>query len=175
MAGSEPDGGAGASGDAGSAGAAGVAGAAGAAGCAGGDTEPNGDVASAQELTDITDCDAKGFSFSGTADGSSDEDWYTLHAADVVGCSVDPNLAIQASQSTELCAYFLCDTGDTSVSCFGASTAAVTAMGDKGCCTEALSISPEVECSGTNDSVQVWIRVRTLSPACVGYKVQLHY
>jgi hypothetical protein len=163
---------AGAAGEAGAAASAASAGAA----CGPSDPEPNNDIASAHDLGGVTDCDSDGATMGGVLDGAGDRDWYTLHGDDKFGCKVDPAFTVQCTEPVTLCAYFLCDSGGTVVTCHGASAPAVSVMGDKGCCGDVLSMSPSLDCTSTNeDSAQVWLEVSTAAQACVGYSIQYHY
>jgi hypothetical protein len=167
---------AGTSGKAGAAGASGKAGTAGSAGCVDKDPEPNDTEATAFNLAGITDCDGTGASLTGTIDGASDTDWYSVYADDTFGCSVTPTFTQTSSETVTVCAYFLCDSGTTEVTCDSASQADSSPAGNSGCCSTASTFSPGVNCSGTSkDSTQISLVVKSTTNACLSYTIDYNY
>ncbi len=126
-------------------------------------------------LDSITDCDGTGGEVPGTLEGS-DKDWFSFHAEDQFGCQVNPEISLQANTGTLLCAYFLCDSGGDNLNCPTGSTVDTSPDGLSGCCTSTGSMKPDINCSGTDDSSQVYLLVYAPSnTACQPYTLGYHY
>jgi hypothetical protein len=126
-------------------------------------------------LDSITDCDGTGGELPGTLEGS-DKDWFSFHAKDQFGCQVNPEFSLQATTGTLLCAYFVCDSGGDNLNCPTGSTVDTSPDGLSGCCTSTGSMKPDINCSGTDDSSQVYVLVYAPSnTACQPYTLSYHY
>ena len=150
----------------------GTGGGTGGASCVDQGFEPNETSATATEVgPGITSCDSTGKKVFAKLDGSSDVDWYT-YAGKEVSCLVDP--AVTLDVNAWVCMYFVCP--GVSVSCKGSSTSSSSGPGP-GCCSSTggtLKASPD--CTGTNDSSQVYIRVDlSAKNECVPYSIDFHY
>ena len=170
----------GSSGSGGTAGSGGTSGSGGSGGtggpCVHKDQEPNDTEAVAESFAEISDCDGAGDYYYGTLEGSTDKDWFTFHAHDQAGCSVNPTFLIQSSTTFLLCAYFTCDTGGDSINCSSGSSVDTSPDGLSGCCTTNGTLEPSVNCSGFDDSSQVYVLVSSPSnQACQDYTVDYHY
>lgn len=178
-AGAGGDGGASAGGTSGASGKGGSAGSSGTGGtggsCAQTDPEPNDTEGAAHSLGNITDCDSTGGDLSGALDGKADTDWYTFHGSDEFGCMGDPTFTLMTNETVKMCAYFLCDSGSTKVTCQGVAQPATSPLGRSGCCASALTLAPAIECSGTDDSSKVWFELQAPQDVCVAYTVDYHY
>lgn len=180
--------GAGGSGGSGGAGGSGGSGAAGGTGGSGGgptctqlDDEPNDWPDQGMgSLGAIDDCNVNAVKGYGTFDGE-DADWWSIYGQDTAGCVVDPAFSIttDVTMPTQLCAWFLCDDGDTNVSCpIGSDKFVLPGFGaDRhGCCTTDTSVSPIFSCDNTtNETAEVWWEVKTSAPLCVNYETDAHF
>ncbi len=138
--------------------------------------EDNNSEDTAAALENITDSDAFPFAmFEATLYPDGDEDYYRFRDSDGRFARIFPRVelrSIPTGSNYELCAFLQCaDGGSASAGCEIGMTA--TSGGMNGCCSDAPSNGDEVlridpDCSGTDDSVDVWVRVRRLSgiPAC---------
>ena len=166
----------GAAGASGAAGAGGAAGSAGAGGCVDPGPEPGDEESTAVSVTSITDCDWDGKSITGTLHGAGDDDWYTFHGDDQAGCTVNPNFDIAPASTLIVCAYFVCDSGSTEVTCDSNSQSSLSPAGHSGCCSSGATFSPKLNCTGTmEDSTKVTVRVRSPVNNCLTYKIDYHY
>lgn len=142
--------------------------------CTGELDEPNGTEILATPLGTIDDCDSSGSTVKGVSSGVGDVDWMVFHGTDTFGCSVDPTLSIDAP-GLRLCAFALCDDGTTTIQNCNGATAATSPAGTHGCCTTTKNLSVQINCSGTNDSASIFIRVDQTQNQCVAYDVAYHY
>ena len=143
--------------------------------CTGEKSEPNASEILATPLGTIDDCDSSGSSVSGVSSGIGDVDWMVFHGTDTFGCSVDPTVQIDAP-GLRLCAFALCADGTTTIQNCNGATAATSPAGTHGCCTTGTSsMSVQINCSGTNDSAAIYIRVDQTQNQCVAYDVAYHY
>ncbi len=164
--------GGGATGGTGGGATGGTGGGTGGASCTDQGFEPNETSATATEVgPGITSCDSTGKKVFAKLDGTGDVDWYTYSGKEV-SCFVDP--AVTLDVNAWVCMYFVCP--GVSVSCKGSSISSSTGPGP-GCCSPTggpLKASPN--CTGFDDSSQVYIRVDL--PAkneCVPYSIDFHY
>jgi hypothetical protein len=142
--------------------------------CTGEIDEPNASEILATPLGIIDDCDSSGSSVHGVSSGTGDVDWMVFHGTDTFGCSVDPTLSINAT-GVRLCAFALCDDGTTTIQNCNGATAATSPAGTHGCCTNTKNLSVQINCSGTNDSAAIYVRVDQTQNQCVAYDVAYHY
>jgi hypothetical protein len=143
--------------------------------CTGEIDEPNASEILATPLGTIDDCDSSGSNVKGVSSGTGDVDWMVFHGTDTFGCSVDPTVQIDAS-GVRLCAFALCDDGTTTIQDCNGATAATSPAGTHGCCTTGTkSMTVSINCSGTNDSAAIFIRVDQTQNQCVAYDVAYHF
>ena len=143
--------------------------------CTGEIDEPNGTEILATPLGVIDDCDSSGSTISGVSSGVGDVDWMVFHGTDTFGCSVDPTVQIDAT-GVRLCAFALCGDGTTTVQSCGGGTSAISPAGTHGCCTTSTkSMTVQINCSGTNDSAAIFVRVDQTQNQCVAYDVAYHF
>ena len=94
---------------------------------------------------------------------------------DTFGCSVNPTVQLDAP-GLRICAFALCATGSTTIQNCNGATAAVSPAGTHGCCTTGTtSVALQINCTGTNDSAAIYIRVDQTTNQCVAYDVAYHY
>lgn len=142
--------------------------------CTGEIDEPNATEILGTPLGTIDDCDSSGSSVHGVSAGVGDVDWMVFHGTDTFGCSVDPTLSINAT-GVRLCAFALCDDGTTTIQNCNGATAATSPAGTHGCCTTTKNLSVQINCSGTNDSAAIFMRVDQTENQCVAYDVAYHF
>jgi len=143
--------------------------------CTGELDEPNATEIFATQLGTIDDCDSSGSSVKGVSSGVGDVDWMVFHGTDTFGCSVDPTIQINAT-GVRLCAFALCTAGTTTVQSCNGATSATSPAGIHGCCTTtAKSVSVQINCSSTNDSAAIFVRVDQTQNQCVAYDVAYHF
>lgn len=137
--------------------------------------EPNETQATAKNFGNISDADSAGQTFCGILSGPGDVDWYTYQGKDDLFSEVDPFQSISNGTKGQLCAFFKCQSGTTSVSCGANAKIASAPGGQSGCC----STSPfpvTLECSSVDDNAQVWLRIDNPDAnACIPYQVTFHY
>ena len=137
--------------------------------------EPNETEATAVDLGGISDNDSDAASVSGVLDSVDDVDWYKYHGDDTFGYVVDPTRGLTTPDNLRLCAFFDCDDGsDAAVTCNGGATSAQSPDGRPGCC-HSQGFTADIDCSSSDDSAEVFIRLDKPVPACVTYDLMYHY
>ena len=142
--------------------------------------EPNESESNAKGLGIIDDCDGSGSSVSGQLEGANDVDWFSYSASDVFGCVVDPSRNVISSGSVRFCKFIDCASGTADISsCPGGAFSSTSPGGHPGCCKVGSNLSNfdlSIDCSGTDDSAQVLMRVDQ-GPAgvCTTYTIDYHY
>lgn len=146
--------------------------------------DPGSSEATAMALPDIDDCDSSGAGFGGNPPivgvmkGAVDVDFYKFTGKDVVGCSVDPFI-VSPTSGLEICMFVSCAKGTTNFKGCTGGAEKVSDIGNPGCCVATpgqtkLSFS----CGGftqTNDSANVFIRVKQLADQCTPYQFAYHF
>lgn len=141
-------------------------------------SEPNDTRASARNLGSVSDTASYPFrTFTASLHPEGDEDWYRYFDSDDVGGAIYPRVDLRnipAGSNYDLCAYYQCSSSFNSLSC--ASGTASTFEGLRGCCSNASGTTAErvrldPDCSGTDDSGTVFVRVFRVSgpPTCADY------
>lgn len=144
--------------------------------CQGETAEPNDSEVLATPRPQIDDCDGSGTSISGVSSGTGDPDWIRFRGKDTTLCAVDPTVKINVA-GLRLCAFVMCTDGATTVQgCNGGVMGLSPAM-TKGCCTSGTgSMTVPMNCTGTSDDADVFIRVdQPDANMCVPYKVDYHF
>lgn len=144
--------------------------------CMGDADEPNESEVIASPRPQIDDCDSSGKSFSATSSGMGDIDWTRFRGKDTNFCVADPTVKINVP-GLRLCAYVMCTDGATTIlSCDNGSPDTSPAK-TKGCCTTSTTaMTVQINCSGTSEDADVFIRVDQPSTnTCIPYKVDYHY
>lgn len=102
---------------------------------------------------------------------TDDEDAYQRRITDDQGGFLDP-YASTASPNVQLCMFLECDNNDADVieitNCNGAAPLDYSDT-KKGCCGPVIDI--DYECSGLDDHVQAFIRIRSTAPQCEAYTI----
>jgi len=110
--------------------------------------------------------------------GVGDVDWYRFHDNDTPWGAFHPRVdlsSVPSGHDYNLCAYFVCDSGDEDISCVHGSFATHGTL--KGCCSTSLGnwgeiVELDVNCTGTTDeSGDVYVQVYQASGAwvCIPY------
>jgi hypothetical protein len=140
------------------------------------DSEPNDTQAQAQDLGTIDDCDSSESEVQGKLDGGSDRDWFTFGGKDTFGCSVNPMFHVMSASQVLLCVYFACGSGGTTVSCASGDVYDQLSGQYPGCCTSKTSMAPSINCSGLDDSSQVYMLAYSpTNSSCQSYAISYHY
>ena len=147
--------------------------------------DAGGSETAAEKLPDTDDCDTNYKDVSGVANGGVDQDWYTLAATDKgislshpLGCDINADFQDETA-GTELCVYMRCknSTADAVTGC-DQGTPATSDDGMPGCCSAAPGRAvPTWNCSGLNDSMNFFIRVRQIDNGeqCLPYKLSYKF
>ena len=140
----------------------------------GGDTcvdnnDPGGSENTAEALPDTTDAQNTAISVSGVLNGPVDVDFYRLNVADTSFHLLQPD--IQAtSAGIEMCVFVKCPSGASNVTCSAPAVAKTSDIGIDGCCgTGPSSVTPGWNCSGTDDSAQLFIKISQTADKCLPY------
>lgn len=189
-------GGAGGSGGSGGAGGSGGSGGTGGTGATGGSSgsggssgtgctdpgpEPNDTTSSATEACSapcsIGDADGQGSDTHGPISGvvdSGDTDYFHFFGNDEL-FAVSNAAASTTATGLRLCVLAKCPSGTTELSSCNQGTAASDApSGMVGCCSTSGSVELDHNCSGTNDSADIYIRVDQAN-ACKSYSLTWHF
>lgn len=156
-----------------STGGAGGAGTGGAPSCDDGPGEPNDTIDEAFDLGSIEDCDDQSKVVLAVLADQNDVDWYRYAGSDAFGCVVDPTRGLSATGTLRLCAFFECANGGPAVDCPDGTTQA-TAGALPGCCGDA-AFAAGLDCSGSDDAANVYIRVDHAGDTCEPYMITYHY
>jgi hypothetical protein len=131
-----------------------------------------GGLDSPKALPAITDKDANPPHFvEGIMSSATDKDAYSLFAEDtfpaLIGLTASVNIA-----DVELCIYLKCKNGSalTLNKCTRGTRANDPIAGD-GCC-DPMTVEPDYNCSGANDSVNAELHVKAKAPICQAYKLE---
>ncbi|MCB9729391.1 MAG: hypothetical protein H6744_20050 [Deltaproteobacteria bacterium] len=137
------------------------------------DDEPNASLGAAKAIPNTDDCtdwpgDAK--TRQATIYPTGDVDWFSFKHSDKTGCDFYPQVevsGIPSGTNYQLCAYFKCADGSTSLSCDTGT--ASTSGGLSGCCSnlsgsqsERVKLNPSCDC-GTfcfDDTGTVYVEVK---------------
>lgn len=139
--------------------------------------EPNNKESQAVDLGKISDDDDDGGRIKGILSTGTDVDWFKYYGEDGYLSEVDPGRDVVLGD-IELCGFFQCADGELDgFACPSGTTALESPDGRSGCCSDSgFEVSPE--CTGIDDSVLVYIRVRHAqavgSKTCVPYEVDYH-
>lgn len=132
------------------------------------DREPD-TFASVPVDKNVTDCDGSGSSVSGTLETPDDVDYFRFHGEDTVLCR--QGAVASTTSSVRLCMLPKCDDGTyPAITCTKGLKSTVD--GRAMCCGTSLDV--DFNCSGTNDSADVYLRVSGTS-VCKSYVVSYHY
>lgn len=145
--------------------------------CSGDANEPDDSQVLATPLGMIDDCDSSGGTLTSVSSGTGDVDWSYYAGSDTTGCVVDPTVQIDAPD-LEVCMFFVCASGTTTVSDCGGGAPATSPAGTPGCCiVGTASMTGNITCSNlTSDSADVYMRVRQLSSnVCIPYDLAYHF
>lgn len=145
--------------------------------CSGDMNEPDDTQVLATPLGMIDDCDSSGSTLASVSSGMGDVDWSYYAGTDTTGCVVDPTVQIDAPD-LEVCMFFVCASGTTTVNDCGGGSAATSPAGTPGCCiVGTTSMTAKITCSNlTSDSADVYMRVRQpSSDVCVPYDLAYHF
>jgi hypothetical protein len=143
----------------------------------GGDTcIDNGDPGSAENaaktLPDTDDSQNTAIDVTGVLSSSVDVDFYSLNASDTFGHELQPAFAI-ATPGTEMCVFVNCLSGTTNFDSCSSGVAATSGGGFPGCCAAGPGQPiPSWTCGGftqSDDSAQLFIRIRQTAEACTSY------
>ena len=132
--------------------------------------DPGGAENVAKALPDTNDGVDTTSTVKGTLNGSVDVDFYRLKVGDGFPALLQPDLQL-ATSGVEMCVFVKCDTvGSSNVTCSSPSAAKKSDLLTDGCCVTApSSVSPGWDCSGTNDSAELFIRIKQTANACLPY------
>lgn len=145
--------------------------------------DAGGSESSAKKLPDTDDCDTSYKTVDGVANGGVDQDYYSLAATDKgisishpLGCEINADFQDDTA-GTELCVYARCQNStENAVTGCDQGAAATSDDGMPGCCSAAPGRAvPTWNCSGLNDSVNFFIRVRQIDNGEQCLKYQLSY
>lgn len=139
-------------------------------------TEVNDTQQTAHDFGTISDADSAGDSICPVLKGADDVDWYHYKGDDKFPNIVDPTRVVTSDLNARLCVYFACEGGaNTFVGCNADEVADVAPGGQKGCCGVG-NVSPTLDCPGTDDAADVWIKVENVDMlACVPYQFDYHF
>jgi hypothetical protein len=146
--------------------------------------DPGGSENVATMLPDTDDCDTDLKTLKGIAKGGVDVDFYKLAAKDSgisfkhpFGCRINADFENETA-GTELCVYARCANSsvDAVTGCDGG-TVATSEIGMKGCCVAGPGrANPQWDCSGLDDSVDFFLRVRQQGgDQCLPYSVKYRF
>ena len=129
--------------------------------CSGDTYENNDSFGSPAHLAAITDCDSTGSSLTSVISGSSDVDYYAYSGTDTTGCVVDPSAQVD-TDGLEVCVIASCKSGIIALAgCSAGSPASSLPSNMAGCCAQGtIEVKPDVSCSGSDDSMDILMRVR---------------
>jgi hypothetical protein len=138
--------------------------------------DPGGTENTAMALKNTDDCDGDGSSIKGVIDGILDIDMYSLQAADTFGCVIGPTSSTP-STDIQYCMFIKCQGGGMDFKGCSGSTQEKSDIGLDGCClTQPGTLTIDYNCTGTtNDSIDVFIRVKGLKDACIPYTSTYHF
>jgi hypothetical protein len=138
--------------------------------------DPGGSENTATALKNTDDCDGDGSSIKGVIDGMLDIDMYSLQAADTFGCVIGPTSSTP-STDIQYCMFIKCQGGGMDFKGCSGSTQEKSDIGLDGCClTQPGTLTIDYNCTGTtNDSIDVFIRVKGLKDACIPYTSTYHF
>ena len=140
----------------------------------GGDTcvdknDPGSSENTAKVLPDTTDAQNDPIAVSGILNGPVDVDFYKLHVADTSFHLLQPDTQLKTS-GAEMCVFVKCPTGPASVTCNGGGVAKKSDIGTDGCCAAGPSAAtPTWNCSGLNDEVTLYFRIKQTTNKCLPY------
>ena len=142
----------------------------------GGDTcidkdDPGSAENTAKVLPPTDDSQNTAISQKGVMNGPVDVDFYKLTVSDTSFHLLQPDMQIQTT-GVEMCVFVKCtpSTGTTDVSACAGGVMKVSDIGTKGCCaTGPSAVAPTWNCSGTNDSADLFIRIKQVGNACLPY------
>jgi len=124
--------------------------------------------------------DADGPAYACEALGSpGDVDWFTLDTLDLAIGKVAPAIAITPA-TLQICVYFQCKQGGTSVQCPEGSVADNAPLGQQGCCGLG-QLAPQIDCKDFNEDATLWLTVRhdpdaaSEPAACQNYQLGYEY
>lgn len=140
----------------------------------GGDTcvdknDVGGNEALAKALPDTNDGVDTPSTVQSVLNGAVDVDYYKLKMSDVSSGVTNADIQNKTA-GVELCAFVKCASGTTTIN--GCTGGVVTSgpIGMKGCCTTGISTaSPDWNCPGINDSVEIYFRVKQTAATCKNY------
>jgi len=108
-----------------------------------------------------------------------DVDWFMLDTLDLAIGKVAPAIAITPA-TLQICVYFQCKQGGTSVQCPDGSVADNAPLGQLGCCGPG-QLAPQLNCKGFNEDATLWLTVRhdpgapDPPAACQNYQLAYEY
>jgi hypothetical protein len=143
--------------------------------CANEGREPNDSEATAAVLTGIDDCDSNAGSLNSVGSGWNDYDFFKFAGTDKFGCTADPTAKINVT-GADLCVYTVCKTGPTTYGVCTGGIKTTLANGRTACCTAGMSnVTQAYSCDGSDDSADVYMRVRSRQNICLAYQLQYHF
>jgi hypothetical protein len=140
----------------------------------GGDTcidkdDPGGAENVAKALPDTTDAQNTPITVKGIMNGPVDVDFYRLKVADTAGHFLQPDLQTPTS-GIEMCVFVKCPSGPSNVTCSAPAVKKTSDIGTEGCCGSGpSSVTPGWNCSGLNDSAELFIRIKQTGDKCLPY------
>jgi hypothetical protein len=142
--------------------------------------EPNNSAGAAKVLAPQDDCSFQNnLVITGSLSPSGDQDWFRADFVDTNQCPLEPIFRFQGNAGIRVCAYFKCKNGATTagqqVQCSNSDTPSNNSFGP-GCCTSDGNLTPQLNCTGDDDSAEVLVRVDTNgSNACLPYRIRYGY
>ncbi len=143
--------------------------------------EPNESQSAARQRPKITDADDPDHACEALG-SPGDVDWFRLEAVDLAIGKVAPTFTLSPPE-LQLCVYFQCKQGGTTVTCPEGSVAANAPLGQLGCCG-VTAIAPQIDCKDFNEDATLWLAVRhdpggsgepPEPPACLAYQLDYAY
>ncbi|MDW8250447.1 MAG: hypothetical protein RMJ98_14215 [Myxococcales bacterium] len=142
--------------------------------------EPNNGLQEVKVLASQDDCSFQdNLVITRALASSSDQDFFRADFLDTNQCPLGPTFRFQGNSGIRVCAYFKCKNGMTTagqqVQCNGGDAPSSNPFGP-GCCTSDGNLTPELSCTGSNDSAEVLVRIdTTMSGACLPYRIRYGY
>ena len=140
--------------------------------------EPNETQGTADPRPQRSDTDGPAYACEALG-GPGDVDWFTLDTLDLAFGKVAPAVSI-TPDDLQVCIYFQCKQGGTTVQCPEGSVAANAPIGQLGCCGPG-GLAPQIDCKGFNEDATLWLTVRR-DPgaagepvACLNYQLAYEY
>jgi hypothetical protein len=141
--------------------------------------EANNTANTAKVLAPQDDCSfQKNLVITGALSPSGDQDWFRADFVDTQQCPLEPIFRFQGNAGLQVCAYFKCKNGPTNagqqVQCSQSDSPSGNSFGP-GCCTTDGNLTPQLNCTGEDDSAEVLVRVDSSSNACLPYRIRYGY